>query len=167
MRAISSKQKQKRGCSTAGVNSLFFCVDAKVCVALRLPPWGKAKTRRATDGAFRCVQILCQPGRGRRLDDPFCRGRGGRPMVAPTVCTPFAPTCRDRRLFGFPWGKLSPEATDEGLMEAKHRTMLCRLPACPHPSRFACHLPHRGRLGYSRFYTSMMTGRIIGLRCVF
>ena len=28
-------------------------------------------------------------------------------------------------------------------------------------------LPHRGRLGYPRFYTSMMTGRIIGLRCVF
>ena len=38
------------------------------------------------------------------------------------------------RFLGFPWGKLSPQATDEGLMKAKHCTMLCRLSACPHPS---------------------------------
>ena len=48
--------------------------------------------------------------------------------------------------FGFPWGKLSPQATDEGLYKAEHRTMLCRLPASPHPA-LTRHLPQRGRLG--------------------
>ena len=32
-------------------------------------------------------------------------------------------------------------APDEGLRKAKHRTMLCRLPACPHPSPFGDTFP--------------------------
>lgn len=34
-----------------------------------------------------------------------------------------------------------PQATDEGLMQAKHRTMPCRLPACPHPPAYGGTFP--------------------------
>ena len=33
-----------------------------------------------------------------------------------------------------PLGEAGALAPDEGLMQARHRTVLCRLPACPHPS---------------------------------
>ena len=48
--------------------------------------------------------------------------------------------------------------TDEGLRKTKHRTVLCRLPAIPHPSRFACHLPRWGRLGRSAIFGSPVQG---------
>ena len=41
---------------------------------------------------------------------------------------------RRKASFRLPLGEAGALAPDEGLMKVKHRTMLCRLPVCPHPS---------------------------------
>ncbi len=57
------------------------------------------------------------------------------------------------RFLGFPWGKLAWYTPDEGLMKAKHRTMLCLLPACPHPSRLAVTPSPKGKAWFVRAQT--------------
>ena len=71
--------------------------------------------------------VLANPVGVGALDDPFLlrhdvdrRGRRSLQKFA--------------RLLRLPLGEAVALATDEGLYKAKYRTMLCRLPACPHPA---------------------------------